>query len=76
MPFGALVSGAYYSDCEIKKEVLTKDWSKQALKLWEWSNKAVMKFQGPEHMLPISSTLIESLAKAEAEANFAAHEAV
>jgi hypothetical protein len=39
-PFEELESGAYYADCNIKKETLNKDWKDEAKLLWDFSTKA------------------------------------
>lgn len=44
MPFKELQSGAYYSDCKVKKETLTDKWEAEAAKLWEWTEQAVKEF--------------------------------
>lgn len=44
MPFDELESGAYYSDCKVKKEKIPEKWEAEAAKLWELSEQAVKQF--------------------------------
>jgi len=41
MPFKDIQSGAYYSDCKVKKEKISDHWEAEATKLWEWTENAV-----------------------------------
>ena len=44
VPYKNLENGAYYSDCKVKKETLTKNWEEEASKLWEISEEAVKEY--------------------------------
>jgi len=45
-PFDKLQNGAYYSDCAIKQETLSKQWLNEAKYLHQWSVVQSMKFKG------------------------------